>query len=91
MDCLIWRREMNISSPTMQAQTPPRCAPNSTFLEDENRRYQGTGGISQENHPYGFLPAFLDASTGSVYLSRFPDGRRALIHLLDSLPEKLVL
>ncbi len=60
-------------------------------LEDENRRYQGCGGISEETRGLGFLPAYLDSATGSIHLSRFADGRRAPIHLLDGLREKLVL
>ncbi len=60
-------------------------------LEDENRRYTGRGGISEENRGLGFLPAYRDSATGSIHLSRFADGRRAPIHLLDGLPEKLVL
>lgn len=68
----------------LQAHTPGS-------LGNENQHYQGTGGISQENRRYRFLPAFLDTSTGSVYPSRFRDGRWAPIHLFDGLPEKLVL
>ncbi len=68
----------------LQAYTPAR-------LESENQCYKGSGGISQENHRHRFLPAFLDTATGRVYLSRHPDGRRAPIHLLDGLPERLIL
>ena len=60
-------------------------------LEDENRRYMGCGGISEENRGLGFLPAYRDSATGSIHLSRFANGRRAPIHLLDGLPERLVL
>ncbi|MFH0342761.1 MAG: hypothetical protein ACHBNF_11655 [Chromatiales bacterium] len=60
-------------------------------LEDENRRYTGRGGISEENRGLGFLPAYRDSATGSVHLSRFADGCRAPVHLLDGLPEQLVL
>jgi len=60
-------------------------------LEDENRRYQGRGGISEETRGLGFLPAYLDSATASIHLSYFRDGRRAPIHLLDGLPEQLVL
>ena len=59
-------------------------------LEDQNSRFKSTGGISQENRSYGFLPAFLDRCTGAVYLSRFGDGRVAPIHLFDRLPSELV-
>lgn len=59
-------------------------------LKEENRRFNGTGGVSRECRSSGFMPAFRDASTGNVYLSRFADGRIAPIHLLDGLPQELV-
>lgn len=59
-------------------------------LEEQNRDFSHTGGVSQANRAYGFLPAFLDAQTGAVYLSRFSDGRVAPIHVLDGLPPELV-
>ncbi len=60
-------------------------------LRDENRRFRGVGGTSGGNSFGGFLPAFLDRSTGAVYLSRFADGRAAPLHLLDALPPELVM
>ena len=60
-------------------------------LEQENVRYAGTGGVSRENRRYGFRPAFIDLETGAVYLARFADGRPAPFHLLDGLPDALVL
>jgi hypothetical protein len=60
-------------------------------LQDQNRRFKGTGGVSQENRSYHFIPAFLDTQTGAIYLSRFADGRIAPLHLLDGLPPELVL
>ncbi|MCI0400072.1 MAG: hypothetical protein L0Z68_02045 [Gammaproteobacteria bacterium] len=75
---------MHKSRSALQALTPKT-------LEDENRRYTGRGGISEENRGLGFLPAYLDSATGSIHLSCFRDGRRAPIHLLDGLPEPLVL
>jgi hypothetical protein len=60
-------------------------------LQDQNRRFKGTGGVSQENRSYHFLPAFLDTQTGAIYLSRFADGRIAPLHLLDGLPPELVV
>jgi hypothetical protein len=53
--------------------------------------FRGRGGISQENRSQGFLPAFLDTDTGAVYLARFADGRQAPMHVLDGLPDELVL
>jgi hypothetical protein len=60
-------------------------------LAAENHRFSGSGGRSQENRQAGFSPAFRDAETGMVYPSRFADGRPAPFHLLDGLPDELVL
>lgn len=62
-----------------------------TALQGENRRFRNTGGRSEENRPLGFRPAFKDVATGSVYESRFADGRPAPFHLLDGLPDSVVL
>ena len=56
----------------------------------ETNRYRGTGGVSENNRNLGFQPAFIDRETGTVYWSRFPDGRLAPCHLLDGLPAELV-
>jgi hypothetical protein len=60
-------------------------------LRRENRVYRHTGGISENNRDRGFLSAFCDHSTGRVYRSCFADGRPAPIHLLDGLPDEVVL
>lgn len=60
-------------------------------LKQQNLNFRGTGGISQENRNVGFIPAFKDADTDRVYLSRDADGRLASCHLLDNLPDDLVL
>lgn len=60
-------------------------------LKKQNRQFKGTGGVSQENRSLGFRPAFLDSGTGSVYLSRFADGRPAPMHLLEGLPAALAV
>ena len=57
----------------------------------ENQCFQGTGGVSRENRAFGFRPGFLDTGTGSIYLSRFADGRLAPVHLLEGLPDQLAL
>jgi len=62
-----------------------------TVLEQESATYRGRGGISAENRSYGFRPAFLDTETGVVYVSCYPNGQPAPLHLLDGLPEELVL
>jgi hypothetical protein len=51
-------------------------------LDQENIRYHGAGGVSQ-NCSCGFWPAFLDTETRAVYLSRFTDGRLAPFRILD--------
>lgn len=63
----------------------PRC------LQEQNRRFKGTQGVSQENRGSGFVPAFFDSSTGTVHRSCFADGRPAPMHLLDGLPAELVI
>ena len=75
---------MNASCLALQALT-------RKTLAEENRHYTGRGGISEENRGLGFLPAYRDSATGNIHLSRFADGRRAPIHLLDGLPEQLAL
>lgn len=59
-------------------------------IVDENAVFAGTGGCSQENHGLGFEPAFYDFSCGTVYRSRFADGRAAPFHTLDGLPDEAV-
>lgn len=56
----------------------------------ENRAFQGTGGVSNNNRSLGFAPAFLDRATGIIHLSRNPDGTPACCHRLDGLPESVV-
>ena len=62
-----------------------------TALENENHKFFGTGARSQENRSLGFRPAFMDEETGIVYRSCFSDGQPAPFHLLDGLPEEVVL
>jgi hypothetical protein len=57
----------------------------------ETSNFLGTGGISAGNRGDGFRPAFLDSDTNTVYLSRYFDGQPAPFHLLDGLPDHLVL
>jgi hypothetical protein len=60
-------------------------------LQHENVVHTGTGGRSQENSGLGFKPAFLDFQTQKIYPSRFADGRLAPFHLLDGLPDDVVV
>ncbi len=63
----------------------------SRYLQMETQAHRGTGGVSAENRELGFRPAFRDADTGQTYPSTFADGRPAPFHVLDGLPEPLVL
>jgi hypothetical protein len=60
-------------------------------LEFETAVFSETGGISGNNRRHGFRPAFLDTDTDAVYLSCFVGGHPAPFHLLDGLPDDLVL
>ncbi len=60
-------------------------------LREENAVYAGTGGRSEENRRLGFRPAYFDFDTQAIHLSRFADGRLAPIHVLDGLPNELVV
>jgi len=60
-------------------------------LRHESIFYLGTGGRSQENSGLGFRAAFLDVDTMTVYPSCFRDGRPAPMHLLDGLPDDVVV
>ncbi len=60
-------------------------------LGRENAVFGGTGGVSAENRQFGFRPAFRDGDTGVVYASLFANGQPAPFHLLDGLPDEMVL
>lgn len=60
-------------------------------LRKENIRFNGTGGVSVENHRAGFVPAFYDTATGRSEISRFASGMPAPLHLLEGLPEEWVI
>ncbi|SFM69143.1 hypothetical protein [Variovorax sp. OV329] len=64
---------------------------NRSILAQENTVFQGSGGVSANNRPLGFQPAFRNNETGCIYASRFADGRLAPVHVIDGLPEELVL
>lgn len=60
-------------------------------LQLETIAFTGTGGVSANSRSSGFHPAFLDTYTHAVYLSRFLDGQPAPFHLLDGLPDDVVV
>lgn len=59
-------------------------------LEEENRAYRTTGGVSQNNRCLGFRPAFRDVETGVVYPSLNAGGTPCPFHCLDGLPAEVV-
>ena len=61
------------------------------LLRRQNADHAGTGGRSDGNRGLGFRPAFFDFDTQTIYLSRFADGRLAPFHLLDGLPDDVVV
>jgi hypothetical protein len=61
------------------------------LLKKENEIHTGTRGRSSENRDLGFRPAFLDFETQVIYPSRFADGRPAPIHVLDGLPDEVIV
>ncbi|WP_435103861.1 hypothetical protein [Arhodomonas sp. AD133] len=65
-------------------------AMNAARLKEENRRYRGTGGVSERNRSDGFAPAFLDSESGAIHPSCLADGSPAPCHCLDGLPAPLV-
>lgn len=87
-------KQFSIPSQTFlgaSGQTAGNCLLTTRILSAQNERFKGTGGISEENRANGFVPAFLDTSTGAVHLSRYADGRLAPVHLLDGLPAGLIV
>jgi hypothetical protein len=61
------------------------------LLRQENVEHLGSGGCSRDNAGLGFRPAFYDFATQRIYASRFADGRLAPFHLLDGLPDEVVI
>ena len=64
---------------------------NAQQLRAENEAHADSPGVSHANRHLGFLPAFLDTCTMQIHESRFADGRPAPFHLLDGLPDEVVL
>lgn len=60
-------------------------------LRHENGLHAGSAGCSERNRHLGFLPGFLDFTTMRFYFARFADGRLAPFHILDGLPDEVVV
>jgi hypothetical protein len=59
-------------------------------LKRENRAYRGSAGVSEGCCKACFRPAFRDLETGTVYLSRNPNGQLAAFHTLEGLPDEVI-
>ncbi|MDN3557773.1 sigma-54-dependent Fis family transcriptional regulator [Halomonas maura] len=82
----------------MAIQFPPPFSPSGTLAEltltalrEQNATFRGSGGVSEGNRSQGFRPAFYDMDTGRVHPSRFASGLEAPMHVLDGLPDDLVV
>ena len=60
-------------------------------LAVERHWYHGTGGESAVCRHRGFVPGFRDNKTGRLYQAVHLDGSPAPMHLLDGLPDEVVL
>ncbi len=69
----------------MKELTSRRC------LEEENASQADASPGSAENADVGFRAAFFDYASQKLYLSRFADGGIAPVHMLDGLPEEVVV
>ena len=72
-------------------ETTMKRVMNEELIRKQNVAFAGTGGRSEENRNLGFRPAFFDFATQIIYLSRFANGRPAPFHMLDGLPEEVVV
>ena len=57
----------------------------------ENRQFTSLGGLSEQNRAYGFIPAFYDTQSRKAMASCFANGTPAPIHVLEGLPQELVM
>ena len=59
-------------------------------LGRESRQFTGSGGLSEQNRAYGFIPAFYDTQSRKAMASCFANGTLAPIHVLEGLPQEWV-
>jgi len=61
------------------------------MLGRENRQFTGSGGLSEQNRAYGFIPAFYNTQSRKAMASCFANGTPAPIHVLEGLPQEWVV
>ena len=59
-------------------------------LAMQNAQFRGTAGVSGNNRGAGFVPAYMNTVTGETVPSRFADGRPAVVHVLEGLPDNWI-
>ncbi|NVK41794.1 MAG: GAF domain-containing protein [Oceanospirillaceae bacterium] len=82
---------MGIKASSLAASTDFAGELTLAVLQQQNEQYRGSGGVSDGNRSLGFRPAFYDMDTGQVHPSRFANGLEAPMHVLDGLPDDLVV
>ncbi len=60
-------------------------------LAQENDCFADTHGVSKNCRSRHFMPAFRDQLSGETHASVFADGRPAMVHLLDGVPEHWIV
>lgn len=75
----------SVPSPKFASELTPEA------LREQSDYYRGSGGASEGNRSLGFRPAFYDMDTGQAFPSRFANGLEAPMHVLDGLPDGLVV
>ena len=65
--------------------------PSATLLHHDRAAHAESAGCSAASSRLGFRPAFLDYATLTIYASRHADGRLAPFHLIDGLPDEVVI
>jgi len=85
------KRTLRLVTVSDAASSPQVASLSAQVLAQQNHLYRDTGGVSNGCKDEGFKPAFLDCSTDTTWLSRFADGRIAPLHVLDGLPDELVV
>jgi len=59
-------------------------------LRQQNRKFAGTAGVSDNNRSECYVPAFRDTTTGRAEPARFSNGTPSPFHILDGVPAEWV-
>jgi hypothetical protein len=89
--CVMHQSHRNLASDSLRSPSITKALATIQKPELGGEYRDDPGRRSANARSAGFLPAFRDTETGSVYPSRYADGRPAPCHVLDGLPEDLVV